>query len=420
MKNSTILLSTILTGMLLSGCGSDSGSTITSSGTALTTSGQLVDSYIENVDYTCGDGTRGTTDNNGSFNCKTLPVTFSLKGLKLGEVATVPSDKQIFPQDLVGVSRADINNTNVLAMARFLQSCDDDNNAKNGINIREEVRTAFADKNETFNADNLDAYAQEAHITLKDTNDTLEHLSQTTTFVDAVDSVEKLPQNVKEALLTPASTLTQEVKNTLSYMGNEERLAYDVYNYLYNYHLNNGEEITQLTNIATKAEYTHIETVQLLVKKYITSPDEFTNVDMPELGYKDTDISNMQAGTYDIQTIQNLYDFLTAKGEESKQAALEVGCMVEVTDINDLLVDIQAAKDSNASDVVTAFEFLRDGSYSHYWAFDKGLKNMNVTDGCCVLGDKYCHPEYPQEKNGDDYNENEHAGNGNGQHKGKQ
>jgi hypothetical protein len=226
-----------------------------------------------------------------------------------------------------------------------------------------------------------------------------------------INTANNIPTNVTEAIAAPASTLTQDVKNTLSYMGNEERLAYDVYNYLYDFHAQSGEYINQLTNIATKSEYTHIQTVQLLVRKYISSPDEFTNVDMQELGYKDTNISDMQAGVYDIQAIQDLYDALTAKGEASKQAALEVGCIVEVTDINDLLEDIKLAEDSNASDVVTAFEFLRDGSYSHYWAFDNGLKNMGVSDGCCVLGAEYCHPEYPQNSNG--------SNGGNGQQKGK-
>jgi len=42
------------------------------------------------------------------------------------------------------------------------------------------------------------------------------------------------------------------------------------------------------------------------------------------------------------------------------------------------------------------FNFLRDGSYKHYWAFDKGLKNMGIDNGCCSLGTNYCHPEYPQ------------------------
>ena len=211
-------------------------------------------------------------------------------------------------------------------------------------------------------------------------------------------------QSIKDLILSaPLSTLTQEAKDTLSYMGNEERLAYDVYNYLYDYHLNNNTEaINQLTNIATNAEYVHIQTVQLLVQKYITSESDFTNVDLNENNYKESAIEDMNAGVYDISAIQNLYDLLISKGVQSKQDALEVGCMVEVTDINDLDKDILIAQESNADDVVAAFEFLRDGSYSHYWAFDSGLKNMGVTDGCCIVGAEYCHPEYPDNSKGKD------------------
>jgi hypothetical protein len=58
------------------------------------------------------------------------------------------------------------------------------------------------------------------------------------------------------------------------------------------------------------------------------------------------------------------------------------------------------ATTSNASDVLVVFDFLREGSYKHYWAFDNGLKNMGVSDGCCSLGTTYCHPEYPQSESG--------------------
>ena len=119
--------------------------------------------------------------------------------------------------------------------------------------------------------------------------------------------------------------------------------------------------------------------------------------------------SNMPSGVYGIPAIQNLYDILYDKGIKSQKDALEVGCMVEVTDIDDLENDIQVAKDSNATDIVAAYEFLEKGSYNHYWAFDKGLKNIGVSEGCCSLGTingvNYCHPEYPQNE----------KGNGNGQ-----
>ena len=206
---------------------------------------------------------------------------------------------------------------------------------------------------------------------------------------------EGLPSEVQVAIDGPSYALSQELTNTLAYMGNEERLAYDVYNELYRQY---GTK--QFTNIATKGEYKHITAVQALVQKYKLSDDvSFTNVDLPALGYQNTPIENMQAGTYDIATIQKLYDDLVAQGSASEIDALKVGCIIEVVDVNDLDADIGIAVSENVSDVITVFNFLRDGSYSHYWAFDKGLKNRGVTDGCCSLGADYC-KNYPKNEHG--------------------
>jgi hypothetical protein len=40
-----------------------------------------------------------------------------------------------------------------------------------------------------------------------------------------------------------------------------------------------------------------------------------------------------------------------------------------------------------------------------YWAFDNGLKKLDISDGCCSLGTingvNYCQPDYPQEEHED-------------------
>ena len=208
-------------------------------------------------------------------------------------------------------------------------------------------------------------------------------------------STSVLPSDVQGAIDAPTSTLSQDLLNTLSYMGNEERLAYDVYNRLY------AEwAISQFTNIATKSEVKHIGAVQQLVQKYqLNDTVHFTNVDLPSLGYMTTPIESMQAGAYDISTIQRLYDDLVAQGSTSEVEALKVGCTVEVVDVTDLDRDIAIAQNENATDIVTTFNFLRNGSYSHYWAFDEGLKNRGLSEGCCTWVE-LCHPEYPQEEKG--------------------
>ena len=210
----------------------------------------------------------------------------------------------------------------------------------------------------------------------------------------SVVETSELPTEVEIAIDAPVSKLSQELTDTLAYMGNEERLAYDVYNVLYEQY---GTE--QFTKIATNGEYKHITAVQELIQKYKLSDDvSFTNIDLPALGYVNTNIEDMEAGTYDIAAIQKLYDDLVTQGSTSEIDALKVGCIIEVVDVNDLNRDIALAESEGATDIVTVFNFLRDGSYNHYWSFDKGLKNQNVADGCCSLGTEYCHPEYPNSK----------------------
>ena len=197
----------------------------------------------------------------------------------------------------------------------------------------------------------------------------------------------------------PDSNLTQELIDSLAYMGNEERLAYDIYTVLYNYHNDAGTEIKQLANIP-KSEKKHIEIVQDIIKKYNINTDILTDVVNP-VADKDVAFEAMPTGVYDIATIQELYDMLYAKGIASKQSALEVGCMVEVVDVDDLDHFIEQAEASNATDIVAGFNVLRDGSYNHYWAFDKGLKNMGIVEGCAILGDEWAKTaeEYPSTNN---------------------
>jgi len=194
----------------------------------------------------------------------------------------------------------------------------------------------------------------------------------------------------------PKYKLNQDNKNDLAYMGNEERLAYDVYMTLYSYYQNQGKNIKQFYNIATKGETKHIQTVRDLVNKYSLTKDDLNNLTTAPVASSTTAQSSLPAGKYDIQSLQDLYNTLIAKGKNSVKDALEVGCMVEVTDINDLNPKIDHAKASAAEDLEAAFNFLRDGSYNHYWAFDKGLKNLGIEAGCCSLGDNWCHSEYPK------------------------
>lgn len=216
-------------------------------------------------------------------------------------------------------------------------------------------------------------------------------MNELATRVDKVDAAEAAALSGHDGMqllvnsLPAASVLSDDLKRTLAYMWNEEKLAKDIYFALNEIHSNK-----QLNNIATNSETQHQALMQALLAKHNLSAWEPGNL---EAGYSSAALASIAAGTYTVPTLQSLYDTLYAKGRASGRDSLEVGCMVEVTDIGDLERDLPLTE--SAVDVRAIFEVLRAGSYRHYWAFDHGLKAMGVADGCCSLGAAYCHPEYP-------------------------
>ena len=129
--------------LLLVGCGSDGDSvdTIVAADTLTTTTGYLIDSAVQNVDYDCviDNDLDKLTGSDGAFTCLNMgQVRFRIGELVLGEINALPEDKNVLPQDLVGTDRENImENVNVIAMAQFLQSLDEDANLTNGIQIPE-------------------------------------------------------------------------------------------------------------------------------------------------------------------------------------------------------------------------------------------------------------------------------------------
>ncbi|GEM_PF-684138 len=210
---------------------------------------------------------------------------------------------------------------------------------------------------------------------------------------------------------TPATTLTREQINEVFYMWNEEKLAHDLYLNLYNLYSTEAKA-KPLYNIATRSETRHMEAVKGLIDKYDlyqVDPDEY-GLNLPI-----TQWDELPSGEFAEPQIQTLYDELYAKGATSLKDALEVGCIVEVTDVEDLDLALELAQGNE--DLSNVFTFLRQGSYNHYWAFDRTLKNMGVSDGCCSLGDRYC--KTPQEYPTSNGAQQTAQGNGNGHRGGR-
>ncbi len=426
----------LIASALLVGCGG--GSTADSS--VATSTGYFIDAAVEGVTYETTSGISGTTDATGKFQYRNGDqVKLHIGNLILGE--TTPTEEGLVTPETLSHGDEELKTL----LLRMLQSIDSDNNTSNGITIPENIDEVLSSINtttmETLNEEELLLLDTElaAHLDEDfdghiDTNETeaqthFEHsmgLWDEGTRPDSEDMNQSFNGNGNQngqdnghngqsqegnstqtpidVNTLPLSTLTEDLKNAIAYMGNEERLAYDVYMNLYEYHnSNNAENINQLQNIANRAEITHVGIVQSLVQKYNLTVEDLTNVTDP-IADNTVAFEDMPKGEYDIPAIQSLYDTLYAKGIQSKEDALMVGCMVEVTDINDLDEYITLAEESNATDVKEAFEVLRDGSYSHYWAFDKGLKNIGISDGCYVEGDALLGENkediYPQNDNG--------------------
>jgi len=140
--------------------------------------------------------------------------------------------------------------------------------------------------------------------------------------------------------------LTADEMNSLTFMAEEEKLAQDVYNALYDMW---GASV--FSNIA-KAESNHTNSVIQLASKYNISS------------------TLLPAGEFADPELQALYDNLVAIGSQSLTDALKVGVTIEVVDIEDLE---QALETTTNTDMISTYNKLLSGSENHLTSFSKLL-----------------------------------------------
>ncbi len=148
-----------------------------------------------------------------------------------------------------------------------------------------------------------------------------------------------------------ASAGASTLEASLTYMREEEKLAHDVYVFLYDRW---GVQIFQ--NIA-ESEQTHADMVKSLLETY---------------GLADP-AANLGAGQFVNPDLQALYDRLTAQGSQSLAEALKVGAAIEEIDILDLQARLQS---DLPDDVRFVFENLLSGSFNHLAAFTSTLERQ--------------------------------------------
>jgi hypothetical protein len=143
---------------------------------------------------------------------------------------------------------------------------------------------------------------------------------------------------------TTTVSLTTQEKSDLLFMREEEKLARDVYLTLYE-----AWQRPVFASIAT-SEQQHMDSILGLLNTY-KLPD-------PSAGKRVGEFVNAE--------LQALYDALVARGRQSVLDALQVGGIIEETDIEDLTAAMDTARIRNLDNV---YANLLNGSYNHLRAF---------------------------------------------------
>jgi hypothetical protein len=148
---------------------------------------------------------------------------------------------------------------------------------------------------------------------------------------------------------TQTVALSDEQKDRLFYIFQEEKVARDVYITLgEQYPAENTFALIQLS------EQSHIEAAQSLCDKYEV-----------DTSYVSLDV----IGQFELPVLQKLYDTCVAQGSISLLDGLKVGELIELTDLSDL----ENAEIEMPEDVVKVFENLKAGSQNHLDAFRRAI-----------------------------------------------
>lgn len=153
---------------------------------------------------------------------------------------------------------------------------------------------------------------------------------------------------------TAQEELSDEIIAGIQFMREEEKLARDVYLYLYEiYPLRPFENIS-------KSEQVHMDAIKYLVDLY--------NLDDP--------VNDNPAGVFEDEELQQLYDALIERGSKSKEEALRVGALIEEVDIIDLQNELE--KVAGHEEITRVYTNLCRASGNHLRAFVRVLKMNGV------------------------------------------
>lgn len=157
-------------------------------------------------------------------------------------------------------------------------------------------------------------------------------------------------------------TIHEKEKDAIMYMREEEKLARDVYNFLYA-----KWNVNPFGNIS-RSEQRHMDRMQMLITSYkLNDPVEKTGD---------------KQGLFVNSLLQNYYNEHTAEGSNSLVEALKVGAKIEELDITDLEERIKL---TNQQDIISTFSYLIMASENHLRAFVRRMKMQGVNYEPAIL-----------------------------------
>jgi len=353
LKHSIVAMSALI----IAGCGGGSTST-----TDTTAKGRLIDSFVVNVDCQCGDGAVVHTDSNGNFECKRAPVTFKIGNLELGTIKKIPSDGYVFPQDIVGVPRDDINNSKVIQMAVLLQSLDANHNPNDGIVIEKSVKEHFVNHKKIAQ----DIW-QDLNITPIPEAQAQAHLMAVNEIIKESKTHKHPKEFVDSVLEKHNSKIDTNSKNFVIDVLTVESENINLYEKLISYYIETHEhKCVDLLKKLHAQELKNYEITLYIAKKYGIKPE--TN-------------------SYISQQYETYLEIAKTSKKNTLLTVAKIGVnVVEAIEQNHNLHQYK--------DIEILANFVKEQNYKTYWAVDDRLKDIGIEKGVCS-DEEICHPDYP-------------------------
>ena len=162
------------------------------------------------------------------------------------------------------------------------------------------------------------------------------------------------PGNESEELALQSQELTEDEISGILFMREEEKVARDVYLYLYELY-----PLRPFLNIS-KSEQAHMDAIKYLIDTY-------------EL---EDPVGENPPGVFQNEDLQLMYNELIEQGSTGRVEALQVGALIEEVDILDLQTELE--EHATHEDVIRVFGNLCSGSENHLRAFVRVLRLYEV------------------------------------------